>query len=135
MKSILTLALVVLCTFIIVGCAPEQAPTETATDTTEIKADVKAEVNAEPRENKPNVKMEGPGAVALVEVTAEGNEFEPPVKKVQVPVDAWYCDMGTVHYARAEEGDGKCAKCGMALVHKEAAPAAADETTAAGHEG
>ncbi len=52
-----------------------------------------------------------------VEVSAEGNEFDPPVQVAQLPSDVWYCDMGTVHYARAEEGDGVCPLCEMKLVH------------------
>ena len=54
----------------------------------------------------------------IVEVTADGNVFDPPVAIDQIPEGAWYCDMGTVHYARAVEGDGRCSECGMKLVHK-----------------
>ena len=50
-----------------------------------------------------------------VEVSKSGTEFEPPVKVEQIPKQAWYCDMGTVHYARHEKGDGKCTVCEMDL--------------------
>jgi hypothetical protein len=55
---------------------------------------------------------------AMVEVTAEGNKLEPPVQVDQIPAGVWYCDMGTVHYARKDEGDGRCAVCGMSLTKK-----------------
>jgi hypothetical protein len=54
-------------------------------------------------------------AEGTVEVAADGTKFEPPIKAEQLPEGAWYCDMGTVHYARMEKGDGKCEVCGMKL--------------------
>ena len=57
-------------------------------------------------------------AAPMVEVAAEGTNFEPPVAKSQIPAGAWYCDMGTVHFARTEEGDGKCPRCSMKLHHQ-----------------
>jgi len=53
--------------------------------------------------------------LAPVEVTAQGTRFDPPVQISQIPDGAWFCDMGTVHYARTEKGDGRCAVCGMRL--------------------
>jgi hypothetical protein len=53
-----------------------------------------------------------------VEVPPEGKKFDPPVKKEQIPDGVWYCDMGTVEYARAQPGDGKCPLCGMRLKQK-----------------
>ena len=35
-----------------------------------------------------------------VAVPEGGKEFKPPVKPEQLPAGVWYCDMGTVHYAR-----------------------------------
>jgi hypothetical protein len=67
-------------------------------------------------------------ALELVEVAADGTEFDPPVQPEQIPEGAWYCDMGTVHYARLERGDGKCARCGMNLVHQVADPTAAGDS-------
>ena len=56
-------------------------------------------------------------ALPMVQPTAEGARFEPPVRSSQVPAGSWICDMGTVHFARTEQGDGECAICGMNLVH------------------
>jgi len=53
-----------------------------------------------------------------VTLTAPGSKFEPPVRPSQIPVNAWYCDMGTVHYAATDKGDGKCPICHMGLKHK-----------------
>lgn len=55
---------------------------------------------------------------ALVSVPAEGKKFEPPIQPSQIPEGAWYCDMGTVEYARAEKGDGRCPICKMRLKQK-----------------
>ena len=57
-------------------------------------------------------------APAEVKLTAKGEKFDPPIEKSAVPDGAWFCDMGTVHYARSEEGDGKCPVCKMDLKHK-----------------
>ena len=62
------------------------------------------------------------GAVAAadaVSLTAAGAKFDPPLEKAQVPAGAWYCDMGTAHYASTEKKDGKCPLCHMDLKHKE----------------
>ena len=56
---------------------------------------------------------------AEVEVPAEGRTFDPPVAIAQIPPGAWYCDMGTAHYARQNQGDGVCPVCSMALKKKE----------------
>lgn len=58
---------------------------------------------------------------ALVEVSVEGTPFEPAVEKAQIPEGSWICDMGTVHYARSEQGDGTCPLCNMKLVQYGAA--------------
>ena len=54
----------------------------------------------------------------MVAVTPEGARLDPAVKPEQIPAGAWYCDMGTVHYARGEKGDGKCPLCKMDLKQK-----------------
>lgn len=67
-------------------------------------------------------------SLPMVEVSDEGTEFDPPVEKEQIPEGAYICDMGTVHYARMEEGDGTCPLCNMALVpHGGAADEAHDD--------
>jgi membrane fusion protein, copper/silver efflux system len=59
----------------------------------------------------------------FVELPPEGKKFAPPIALDQVPPGAWYCDMGTVEYARPDQGDGRCAVCGMTLKQKpEVAP-------------
>ncbi len=57
-------------------------------------------------------------AVKSVTVSQAGTTFDPPVKISQIPAGAHYCDIGTVHYARMDKGDGKCAECGMMLKTK-----------------
>ncbi len=56
-----------------------------------------------------------PAELPMVSVSAEGTTFEPAVRKTQIPDGAWICNMGTVHYARSEKGDGKCPRCSMPL--------------------
>jgi hypothetical protein len=53
-----------------------------------------------------------------VTLSAEGVSFKPPIKAEALPSGAYYCDMGTVHYARSEQGDGVCPVCKMKLSHK-----------------
>ena len=59
----------------------------------------------------------------LVALTPAGVKLEPPVVAARIPAGAWYCDMGKVHYARTEKGDGTCPLCKMQLTQK--GPAAA----------
>lgn len=70
----------------------------------------------------PDTEVNAPVALEetepAIEVSAKGTTFDPPIEVEQVPEGAYYCDMGTVHYARTEKGDGTCALCGMALKHK-----------------
>lgn len=47
-----------------------------------------------------------------------GTRHQPPIAVAEVPLDHWYCDMGSVEYSRPDEGDGRCPICGMDLVHK-----------------
>lgn len=84
-------------------------------------AEAEAEQAAQAADEAPADPEEGVAKeVVLVEVAAEGTEFDPAVEPAQIPEGAWYCDMGTVHYARGEKGDGKCAVCGMMLKQKTA---------------
>jgi hypothetical protein len=104
---------VVLLAFVLVGCAAEQ------TSTVET-----------PPEEIPQAVQENP-----LDIPPEGREFEPPVDVDLIPVDTWYCDMGETHYARGEEGDGRCPVCGMNLTRKTAEPAGeADAARDAGAE-
>lgn len=78
--------------------------------------------------------VEAAPTLAMVEVPKEGKEFNPPVKPEQIPAGAFYCDMGTVEYARLDKGDGKCPVCGMMLKQKPG-NAEAPAAPAAGHDG
>lgn len=84
----------------------------------------------EEKSASPAQTEEKPGSDAkgadTVEVPAAGKKFDPPVSKDEIPMGAWMCDMGTVHYARMEKGDGKCPECGMDLTHKMAEGAQMD---------
>ena len=53
-----------------------------------------------------------------VEVPAAGKKFEPPVRVEQLPAGAWYCDMGTVHWAQMNEANHVCPFCKMDLKQK-----------------
>lgn len=57
------------------------------------------------------------------QIAATGSEFKPPIQIAEVPEGAWYCDMGTVHYAQSEAGDKTCKLCKMKLKHKAPTPA------------
>lgn len=52
----------------------------------------------------------------IVEIEVGGSRFDPPVSKDRIPAGNWICDMGTVHYASPDQGDGSCPVCGMFLV-------------------
>jgi len=111
--------------FMLTAC--EQKPADTTEPTPEPATAVQvAPTEVEPEPEKPAEAV----ALALVTVTAEGSTFDPAVKPEQIPIGAWYCDMGTVEFARLEKGDGKCPNCGMMLKEKlaegAAAPAADD---------
>lgn len=82
----------------------------------------RSEVNAPPVHADVPVLKVAPGD-GLVAVTAAGAKLEPPVVAARIPEGAWYCDMGKVHYARTEKGDGICPLCKMQLTQK--GPAAA----------
>lgn len=85
--------------------------------------------------DEPAEPAEDPSAAdgEKVEVAAAGTKFDPPIEPAKLPDGVWYCDMGTVHYARAEKGDGTCEICGMQL--KEKGAAAAEEGHGHGEEG
>lgn len=104
------------------ACSKEQT-TPPAPDTAKTAAAAKAD-------NKPAAaspaKADESGEAAppdLVTVSSAGTEFDPPVKLEQIPDGVWICDMGTVHYARSEKGDGKCAVCSMDMTQKVAGSA------------
>ncbi len=53
--------------------------------------------------------------VDKIKVSPEGAKIDPPVSKEKIPEGAYYCDMGSVHYARMQKGDNTCPLCKMAL--------------------
>lgn len=79
-----------------------------------------AEAEEAPAEEAPAeeaaAKEEAAEKLEPVEVAAAGTKFEPAVQAEQLPAGAWYCDMGTVHWAGTDKpDDGKCPECGMEL--------------------
>lgn len=125
MTRFYTLLILALMSLSLLACEPSsQANTpasdpgkETATSTTP--------------QTTPTQKEKSPQA-AKAKVSAQGTTFKPPITVAEVPMGAYYCEMGqTVHYARGEQGDGKCALCGMKLTHQ--MNEAADPTE--GHDG
>jgi hypothetical protein len=115
--TILCLAL----TLVAVGCDKEQAddhahdeanaeaPAE-ETENTEEKAAAPAEDKEEGAEKQEAKELE------QVEVAKAGQKFDPAIQAEQLPAGAWYCDMGTVHWAAMEKPEGgKCPECNMAL--------------------
>ena len=93
------------------GC--EKAPEEPAA---EVPAEVTAEPAQAPAEPPTAEPTAAPQAAAPVTVTEEGSKFDPAVAVAQLPAGAWYCDMGTVHWAAMKApADGNCPLCGMKL--------------------
>lgn len=133
MKVIASFAL--LAALLVGAC--ENKPTTEPTATEPAAEPAKAEpAAAEPVKAAESGASDAPAAPAgLVTVTAEGSKFDPPVKPEQIPDGAWYCDMGTVEYARLEKGDGKCPECGMFLKQKGAAAPADAHDHDHDHEG
>jgi glucose/arabinose dehydrogenase len=99
------------------GCGASEAPApDTTADATTTDTDA---TTTDTAVTTPDV----PAEPVMVEVLAEGTTFDPPVQVAQIPDGAWYCAMDTVHYARMDQGDGKCAVCGMDLAQKVTVPA------------
>lgn len=66
-----------------------------------------------------------------VELAEAGSTFDPAVQAEQLPAGAWYCDMGTVHWAGEQKPeDGKCPECGMKLKQHDPEQLAAQEEKA-----
>lgn len=106
----------------------EDAAAET-TAAAEAPAEEAAAEEAEPAAEDEAAPAEGDPKVV---VAAAGTSFDPPVEKSQIPEGAYICDMGTVHFARMEKGDGKCPECGM-MLKMHGTPKAADAPAEDGH--
>lgn len=99
-----TLLLVVVACLLLPACNPEQ------------RGPTPEQIAAEKVSQALAAGSDDGGAPAPpVAVAAEGSRFDLPVRVDQIPTGVWYCDMGTVHYARPTEGDGRCPVCGMTL--------------------
>lgn len=96
------------------ACKSEAAPKAPAQAVKTAAAPAKTETKPAP-EAKPAPKA----PVKKVVVPKEGKKFDPPVEKAAIPDGAYICDMGTVHYARLDKGDGRCPLCHMHLKHME----------------
>ena len=102
-----------LCLGLCLACT-KPSPSEPAKAQTEEQS---AQPSQPKRPVKPAAQPASP-APTQVSLSPEGSTFDPPIKPEALPSGAHYCDMGTVHYARAERGDGLCPLCKMKLSHK-----------------
>jgi glucose/arabinose dehydrogenase len=130
MKTTTDRARALVCALMLVGalgCDSNKADTASTSE----PAATEEPASETPAKDEGASKTPAKPASGKAEVTKEGSKFDPPIAKAEVPEGAYYCDMGTVHYARMEEGDGKCPLCGMALVHEQ--PGAEDGGDHAGH--
>jgi hypothetical protein len=87
-------------TFALLSCGKHQGPSEKASSVGSV--------------TDPSASIK----LTQVEVPAEGKKFDPAVQVGQLPVGAWYCDMGTVHWAQMNEGNHTCPFCKMDLKQK-----------------
>lgn len=90
---------------------PEAEPS--ANETTEQEASE----TAEPTEADDGPALGDQSGEGPVTLSQAGNRFDPPIPKSRVPEGAYYCDMGTVHFAALGQGDGRCPLCQMELQH------------------
>lgn len=101
--------------FIAVGCDRKEAQPgaegEDAPKATEPATKTQPSANDEQAQEKQDDQK-----LDVVDVAEAGSKFDPPVKPRQLPNGAWYCDMGTVHWAGMKKPeDGNCPMCGMKL--------------------
>ena len=122
-----TLKFALICTALIFGAfgcdKPAEKPAEAEAEAEAPAANAEAEKAPEEEEPAADAKpAEAPAA--KIEISAAGQKLDPPVKPEQLPAGAWYCDMGTAHWAAMDKpDDGKCPECNMALKQMAAAPA------------
>ena len=110
-KTAMALALVFATSLTTIGCDKKESGEHghDHADTTGAKDNP----TTPPADSTPKAKT---GDTKTVEVTAKGQKFDPAIKPEQLPAGAWYCDMGTVHWAATEKPEGgKCPECGMML--------------------
>lgn len=126
MKKLIILCMFALTTLSLMACE-KSSPTAETPATPQAPSTPTAEKPAEPAK----LEVKEGVAIALADLK-DGKNLEPAAKLDQIPAGAYFCDMGTAHYARAEEGDGRCPRCGMKLVKK--AGGASDKPAEAGHD-
>lgn len=120
MKSHILMIVCLALSVAVVGCEKsdgdakaDEAKAEAPAEETEEKS-AEGEAEEEPAEEEGAAEDEAPAE--KVEVAKGGTKFDPPVEPEQLPEGAWYCDMGTSHWAAMEKPeDGKCPECGMKL--------------------
>jgi cytoskeletal protein RodZ len=127
-KTPLLITIITLVCIALIGCESKKTDA-TDTSTNETAAAATTEKTNETAAATTTAEKVSKGN--FIEVTREGAKIDPPVAVDKIPDGAYYCDMGTVHYARMEKGDSKCALCGMMLKHKGSDEKGAD----GGHEG
>ena len=112
----LMLALFLCVTVTMTGC--DSHPAKAADETPSVAPQEAVTTDCQGTENSEFCGSEIAHATEPVELTAEGSRFDPPIEVEQVPSGAFYCDMGTVHYASLEQGDNACPVCGMLLTQQ-----------------
>jgi hypothetical protein len=100
---LIPLVIAIGCALLLVGCADKEPPPRPEEQAAKLVADALSSGAGQGQD------------LPQVEVSEEGTTFDPPVQIDQLPDGVWFCDMGTVHYARKGKGDGRCPRCGMAL--------------------
>lgn len=113
MNKLLTLCMIALTCLSLMACEKPATPETPATPEAPATPTAENEKPAEPAK----LEVKEGVAIALDDLKG-GKSLEPAAKLDQIPAGAYFCDMGTAHYARAEEGDGRCPRCGMKLVKK-----------------
>lgn len=98
-----TLAVAFAACLLLPACQPEQ------------KGPTPEEIAAEKVSQAMQAGTGDDGDLPQVQVAPEGTRFDPPVRVSQIPPGSWYCDLGTVHYARTARGDAICPVCGLPL--------------------
>lgn len=125
MKKLFTLLVIAVFATAALGCEKKEDSASDKSETTESAADDEEATaeKAEAPDDDPADEEEEAGEgeeLAMVEVSAEGKEFDPAVEKSRIPDNTWICDMGTVHWAAKEKPeDGKCPVCGMKVTEHE----------------
>mgnify|MGYP006292964593 CR=1 FL=1 len=120
MKARMLMIVCLVLSVAVVGCEKkssgdakkDEAKAEEPAEKTEEKAE-EEEGSAEAEEDE---AAEEDAPAEKVEVAKGGTKFDPAIEPEQLPEGAWYCDMGTSHWAAMEKPeDGKCPECGMKL--------------------